>query len=256
MATISIASFIRTARKAGMPVNILQVVEKRFKIKTGDENYTNPDTKTITLEPIVGQAIQSATIGKDEQGEAEQVAALYHEAAHAYVILKLDTSSKVKSVFKSAERYYRGAPLISDNLTWKRVRNEDRAALEAISMYVEIRAGAFWRVLDRLTTMTNKLDHDASSAKMAVPRVLNEVAAYQTTMADLVHGYDETYKWWGLGGKQYLVNKPISVGLKKFCDEDLLESKIPDKFHHSQRLAGLYTKVIDRILRISKAGVK
>src|SRR5262245_24509936 len=126
MATKSIKPFIRTAEKAGMPVNILRFVENRFKIQTGDGNHTNPDTNTITLTQPVWQGIQSATIGKvsiDKSGkpfvqlsEAPEVAALYHEAAHAYADVKLGPrkpettypnkseslteSTKVKSVFK------------------------------------------------------------------------------------------------------------------------------------------------------------
>jgi hypothetical protein len=168
----------------------------------------------------------------------------------------------VQTVFTAAERYYDRAPFINpdpackDPLhprgTWQAVKNEDRVALEAVAMYVETRAGAFWRVVDDLTGWINKLDvNTLRAAKLALPKAVESIGAYQKAMADLIHGYDETPMFAGvLGGKQYEVDKPISAALKKFCDEDLLESKIPDKFHHSPRLEGLYAKIIDKVISI------
>jgi hypothetical protein len=95
------------------------------------------------------------------------------------------------------------------------------------------------------------LERDSSTAKTALVKASKIAGDYNNAMTQRVFGYDEwgALKW----KKQYRIERPISDRLKKFCDEDLLENKIPDTFYQSVTLNKLHMQLVLKVLRIQSA---
>ena len=268
----SLSGFIRYAEKVGMPVRLLKFVRDNgyaFRSTKGDISYTDPDSNTIYWNELVRDTIASATVGPDKNGELtydnKGVNELYHEASHAYIEMRSGPrggesflgglfnddnyrekrleSQHVKSVMARAERHYKGAPLEGHILP---VLDEERAAYEAIAMYVGHRAGWMWQALDRLTFLDQRVPRDASLAQKALMKVSRLGIEYERAMMARTFGYDELGA--GRFRKQYLVQKDIPGKLRKLCDEVMLEGKVPDRFDQSEALAKLRLSVIAKAL--------
>ena len=270
----SLADFIRYAEKVGMPVKILKFLNEHYKVGSTkqDLSYTNVDSNTVHYSEGVRDTIASAVIGLESDGsitlEKNAINELYHEASHAYIDVKrgpaggegiLGTifndyaylekrleSQYVKKIFDGAQRYYKGAPL--GNSLPALVDDEERVAVEAIGMYVGHRAAWLWTALDTLTAMHQGLQRNPKTAQKVMRDLSKLQLEYDDAMASRTFGYQDV---WGRG--QVEVRKAISGALRRFCDEFLLEGKVPDKFHQSPALSKLHVGLISKSLLVRAA---
>lgn len=258
---INITNFIVTAEREGFPVQLLRFVWSNFKTEVGSSNKTSRALETLYLTDQVVVRLQMAALGiRWERGnrpgefkketnvpETTEVGSLYHEATHAYLILRTARSlppaerKHFVALLDRAEEYYKGVRV--------RHSNEDYVAddpwyisNEAAAEYVANRARCMWYALDELHDILRKdLGKEQPDLDAVRRRVENARLGYDKLISEKVFGYEKD------GGDEYRVlNKEIPKFLSSECDL-MLENKIPSNFMAAPKLAHLYRQVMRQI---------
>ena len=254
---LNLANIIVQLQKNGMPVQFLRYVDKHMETEFGDSDEVSwfLGWKTLKLSPSTIRPLKkiSPSLPLDE---GVPIQTLYHEATHAYFLLRKKDQS-VKTLMASGKQYYDGAPL-------KRGETADdpwQLFHEAAATYVGHRATSWWSTFTMIVTYIEMIEGNAKkpmSAKgWAADRTMHEIGFlvqkvrnmpknYNKEMRVRTFGYEYEWEWKGLRRIQTETTKRMPNQLKKFCDTVILEDKIPDDFFH----AGILVKRYNVLLKL------
>jgi hypothetical protein len=232
-------AFITHVRAFGMPVRLLLVA------KGSTDIYLVPSlslSETVDYEWTYGEIDFTAKVAQyildltkvdpigDNLNEQNAIRDIYHESTHAYFNINSD-DPKVATIIRDGTAYYKDA-LMKDGSTAL-----DPVCLfkEAAAMYVGYRVAIWYDFLGLLQVV----DRDATEDNIVV-KIADARRWYNSSALKLDFGYE-----WRDGAQLYTI-KRISDELKRFCDHDLLEDKIPDDFDHVPAYQELVFNMITR----------
>lgn len=260
---IDINRFLIAAEQEGMPVTIVRFVWSNYGTEIGKANITWGAQNRIEFHKDDVNGIQTAELGNHPTwngptyrqdwiynvSELNFVDTLYHEVAHAYCDLKLEAASKdmtgmlIARVFERAAEYHKGATV--ERHGQRSTATKPRKIVnEAIAAYVAHRASIMWEVLDCLHFM---LRHGISNDPRDRRPKMSEMRPYYIRqMNRRLFGYEErgtppnSIAWW-------VKDRDVPDFLADFCDDILLEGKIPKSFDGASRLVTLSHQVYRKL---------
>lgn len=231
-----VKAFIPIARKAGLPVAMLSYVQQNYLILTTPVggSYVDPFRDQLRLGPTPRTLIpKTLADGSNWMSEADAIGELYHEATHAYMDLK-KTRPDVSQVIKKAKTYYKSGKLEGA----VRLTDPERLAWEAAAMYAGHRVEVWWNALEALTFVRNGMATSPDMYTYLEGMTKKARTDYNKAMAQLAFGYQN------IGDKQVRTTTKIPAFLSRFCDDALLENKIPDNFNATVKLRNMYVDLM------------
>jgi len=227
-----------------MPVKFLKLVSSKYTFgHTSGIANTNTWLNNIDLSDSELSTLRAGFRPGGTMGESTTIQTLYHEATHAYLDLR-DDEKKFKDFIKDGDNYYKDAPLEGGKVA----KDPDRIFQEAAASYVGDRAASWYSSYDFIEVLRESVDKKTwdgegnkkvyDGAEKLARKVPGE---YDRSMRDRVFGYEE--RW----GDQVPTTKPISAAIKVFCDQEILEGKIPDGFDSSAFLKDKLQSLLDLI---------
>lgn len=213
----------------GMPVAFLRHVEAHVPIMAGpmDEMIMKEAEKKLSLSATTLRLLANPDPAK-AGGATFAISTLYHEGTHAFLYAK-EAEPSVVRLREEARRYYSQNAWLK---TGGSVSDPARVVEEAAADYVGHRALLLWRTMEAFAT--------ARDMKQTLPQMTRHNAEewlkpfadmphhYNERAGQLIFGYQKDY--WGFGKKQVYTSKPISFALKEYCDQAILERRVPDSF--------------------------
>jgi hypothetical protein len=235
--TERLKKFIASAKHFGLPVGFLSEVVGRYNFRSPEGQGTDNVMPTLNLMTVYEdnlRLVEKASPGLPI-GEGSAINTVYHEATHAYFDLE-ESSPGLATAFEDAVRRLRGG----HRKDGKTISDPERAAHETAGTYVGHRVFTWWSALERLTLAGHNLDQ--GSEPQHVAEYLADVdTAYDQSMKEKVFGYESSW------GKQIEIAAPIPTLLRQFCDRELLEGKIPDRFAESGLFRGKLAALKERL---------
>ena len=243
---------VKKLRALDMPVGLFETIVEHGKTFWGYEidiapfssiSYVNPSLNTLNFTKDVYDQFWNFEIG-GQIGEATAVQTLYHEATHALLDIKAD-DKKFKDFIKKGEEHYKNAPLKGTSETG----DGHRVFHEAFSSYVGHRAASVYGAHDWAEVLMGILREKFDAGETDQPSWFdfieeraNAIAKdYNSAMKQRVFGYDE------VSGGQQSTTRPLSDELRAFCDDVILEGKIPDLFSANVDLVDRVRRLKERI---------
>lgn len=237
--------------KHGMPVAFLRHVDAHVPMVASDTDALKGWKWDLKLHLSAGTLRSLAnpvpdTIG----GEAAPIHTLYHEGTHAYLHSKRAEPAVVR-LREEALRYYRDAGLAVGGTATDPARIVEEAAAD----YVAHRASMLWRAMEALEEGA-EVERTAGGMNRfqleeQVKKCTESPEEYNRKGAQLVFGYQNDY--WGYGSRQLMTTKPISFALKDYCDQVILQGKIPDSFDGLPEFVRKHGEVAARLRRLLPA---
>lgn len=246
----TLAAFIDTAGKLGMPVRMLRKVQDQYTIKFefgSGTDHVEPFWNNLVLYEDTVQGLKRS--GKRPISDIS-VQTLYHEATHA--VIDIDDIDDTY-MFDNAMIEFKRAKLTNGKL----VSDTERVAQEAAGCYVGHRAATAWGVWQMMVNLNGVMD-DVEINKITAGRgqeLINLFTRdagipgyYEREMRRRVFGYQD------VGSRQiYVADYPIPQQLQAYSDGVLLENAIRDTFADM----GPYQPVYERLkARLAKLGLK
>lgn len=234
--------------KHGMPVAFLRHVEAHVPLVASDTDALKGwkwdmqlHLSAGTLRPLANPVPD--TIG----GEAAPIHTLYHEGTHAFLYSKRAEPAVVR-LREEALRYYRDAGLAVGGTATDPARIVEEAAAD----YVAHRAAMLWRTMEALAEAAEVERTAGGMNRFKLEEKVKECAElpheYNRKGAQLVFGYQNNY--WGYGSRQLMTTKPISFALKNYCDQVILQGKIPDCFDGLPECVRQHGELLGRLRRL------
>ncbi|MBN8729407.1 MAG: hypothetical protein J0L64_02625 [Acidobacteria bacterium] len=235
--------------KQGMPVAFLRHVEAHVPIVAGpmDEMIMKDEVKKLSLSAATLRPLTNP-VPDTLRGEGSAIHTLYHEGTHAFLYAKQAEPAVVR-LREEARRYYSQNAWLK---TGGSVSDPSRVVEEAAADYVGHRAALLWKTMEALAA--------ARDVKRTLPQMTRlQVEEQVKTLADLPHhfneqagqltfGYQKDY--WGYGGRQVYTSKPISFALKDYCDQAILEHKVPDSFDALPKLVREHQELLAELEKL------
>ena len=220
---------LNALEKHGMPVAFLRHVEAHVPMVASNTDALKGWKSDMKLHLSAGTLRPLANPVPDTiRWESGPIHTLYHEGTHAFLYAKRAEPAVVR-LREEAQRYYSQNAWLK---TGGSVSDPARVVEEAAADYVAHRAALLWKTMESLaaardvkrtlTQMTRLQGEEQVKTIADLPQHLNEQAG------QLTFGYQNNY--WGFGKTQVYTSKPISFALKDYCDQAILERKVPDSF--------------------------
>jgi hypothetical protein len=236
--------FVEQVDSYEMPARFLRVVAKKYTFgETSGISYTNTWLNTMDINESQLASLKSGFRPGGTLGESTMILTLYHESTHAYLDLK-ENEQKFKEFIRDGTAYYRLAPLQGGGTA----DDPDRIFQEAAASYVAHRAATWYGAYDEIESYREGTDEktweghgDKAFYDRVETRVRKIPGEYDQAMRDRMFGYQEKR------GVQVSTTQGISARIKAFCDDEILEGKIPDYFVKSEFLERRYESLLTLI---------
>jgi hypothetical protein len=217
--TNRVINLIIFGKNNNVPTKFLGVVFLKYGVKFHDKNsgaQTDHENKTIELPRLLIDRLQTLAFdGNDD--EARAIGLLYHEATHAYIRLKLEAGDReVTAIMDNALAHYSGGKF-GDGTA---ITDPDQVAHEAMAYYVHWRMLHWWQVKEFQSVISQAgavVQNDPAMMRYSYLTALN----YELQMARRNFGHQN-------GGSH--TTKPMPERMSKYCDREILENKIGDKY--------------------------
>jgi hypothetical protein len=220
--------FVEGVAGYGMPVNFLRTVGGNYYLLFNDSvNQVNRRLDILWLRRDNIKTLPSTISPEPPFGESTVISTIYHEATHAFFDIMNDRPV-VKDLVGRASGYYLGAPF--KNAPNLKLEKPEIVVQEGAAMYVEQRAATWWKTFEALTLLRQDALTNAAVMTNFHTKLIPIRQDYDRELAQLSFGYEPRSISGSKGIQQLYVNKPIFPELKRYLDQVLLESKIPDQF--------------------------
>ena len=224
--TLTVGKVRDLAARIGLPTKMLIYVQTSFHVISsshawpfGNSNATAVDP-TFWMKPgnVIHLTPHSLKSLINSNGQLGSVGAIYHEAVHAWLKHgKTPQLTKAKKFYEEEGRLTNGS----------NVENGKRVAHEAASEYVAARVEAYVNAANLLASFLRTIRKTTKSSFLRkVEEELEKTKqTYNKQMKEFIFGYDE------VSDKKIWVTTKMPSYYVSFCDNDLLEGRIPTSVH-------------------------
>lgn len=222
----SVMHLINNGKQIGLPTRLLNEVylgnytvllDKHLKGGSTDTN-----NKIITLPKGITEILGKTAIDGITK-EAKAIGLLYHEATHAFIDNKLETTdTRFYRIHAIAEKYYRNGTF--DDGTPIPFEGIDSAVTEAAAWYVHVQILTWWLMKEIMSEISIKppKSKNHTHIKATIPNATMQDLRQVRNLIDR--------KYFGISWADEStfkkINMPICPELKVYCDQEIMEGKI------------------------------
>jgi hypothetical protein len=268
----NVSVFLDSAAKLGLPVKYIRRALKDCEVHVDRANVVMAETSETGKDMYLGVQFWNGLLSTPVRPLADpnSVYTVYHEFTHSYMFLDHDRDSDFWA--EHGKLMYKYATLSNGD----GVTDLFRVIAEAAAEYVSHRANILWRawillgelagilakvsaidpVLEKLTraglmseyaaamaTRSSGFDMDFAKRQFAWQlKGMPLPVSYWLNMTERVFGYE--YRGSGDSRHEVHTNTAIPPQLKDYCDSEILENKVSDKFELMPQLRLSYETLL------------